>query len=124
MGRNGLKFRHLNGRSDNAIKNWWNGGANRRRRASLATTTSSNNSNSNNGLHKAYEQVAQQQEQQQQEQQHQEQYLNLTSPSEGEVKPKLHRLYHNLLNLNNSSLNRCNLATRLLPWGYHPAYPA
>lgn len=25
--------RHLNGRSDNAIKNWWNGGANRRRRA-------------------------------------------------------------------------------------------
>ncbi|RCK55229.1 Myb-like DNA-binding protein myb-1 [Candida viswanathii] len=29
--------RHLNGRSDNAIKNWWNGGANRRRRASVAT---------------------------------------------------------------------------------------
>ncbi|KAK6457987.1 myb-like transcription factor [Scheffersomyces xylosifermentans] len=28
--------RHLNGRSDNAIKNWWNGGANRRRRASVA----------------------------------------------------------------------------------------
>lgn len=27
--------RHLNGRSDNAIKNWWNGGANRRRRQSL-----------------------------------------------------------------------------------------
>lgn len=26
--------RHLNGRSDNAIKNWWNGGANRRRRQS------------------------------------------------------------------------------------------
>lgn len=26
--------RHLDGRSDNAIKNWWNGGANRRRRAS------------------------------------------------------------------------------------------
>lgn len=26
--------RHLNGRLDNAIKNWWNGGANRRRRAS------------------------------------------------------------------------------------------
>lgn len=26
--------RHLTGRSDNAIKNWWNGGANRRRRAS------------------------------------------------------------------------------------------
>ncbi|ONH70050.1 Myb-like DNA-binding protein myb-1 [Cyberlindnera fabianii] len=26
--------RHLNGRSDNAIKNWWNGGTNRRRRAS------------------------------------------------------------------------------------------
>lgn len=24
--------RHLNGRSDNAIKNWWNGGANRRKR--------------------------------------------------------------------------------------------
>lgn len=28
--------RHLTGRSDNAIKNWWNGGANRRRRASQA----------------------------------------------------------------------------------------
>lgn len=28
--------RHLNGRSDNAIKNWWNGGANRRRRARVA----------------------------------------------------------------------------------------
>ncbi|QNP98278.1 Myb-like DNA-binding protein myb-1 [Yarrowia lipolytica] len=28
--------RHLNGRSDNAVKNWWNGGANRRRRATLA----------------------------------------------------------------------------------------
>ena len=27
--------RHLNGRSDNAVKNWWNGGANRRRRASV-----------------------------------------------------------------------------------------
>ncbi|GMM35487.1 hypothetical protein DASC09_028120 [Saccharomycopsis crataegensis] len=30
--------RHLNGRSDNAIKNWWNGGANRRRRASAQAT--------------------------------------------------------------------------------------
>ncbi|RLV95914.1 hypothetical protein JA1_000489 [Spathaspora sp. JA1] len=35
--------RHLNGRSDNAIKNWWNGGANRRRRASLATMPSDDN---------------------------------------------------------------------------------
>ncbi|EGW33352.1 uncharacterized protein SPAPADRAFT_71207 [Spathaspora passalidarum NRRL Y-27907] len=35
--------RHLNGRSDNAIKNWWNGGANRRRRASLATVSSNDN---------------------------------------------------------------------------------
>ena len=26
--------RHLNGRSDNAVKNWWNGGASRRRRQS------------------------------------------------------------------------------------------
>lgn len=26
--------RHLNGRSDNAVKNWWNGGATRRRRVS------------------------------------------------------------------------------------------
>lgn len=42
--------RHLEGRSDNAIKNWWNGGANRRRRASLATTTLIlNESNSNVG---------------------------------------------------------------------------
>lgn len=32
--------RHLNGRSDNAVKNWWNGGANRRRRASLTGTQS------------------------------------------------------------------------------------
>lgn len=31
--------RHLTGRSDNAIKNWWNGGANRRRRASQAATS-------------------------------------------------------------------------------------
>lgn len=30
--------RHLNGRSDNAVKNWWNGGANRRRRASIMST--------------------------------------------------------------------------------------
>lgn len=29
--------RHLNGRSDNAIKNWWNGGANRRRRSTPRT---------------------------------------------------------------------------------------
>lgn len=27
--------RHLNGRSDNSIKNWWNGGASKRRRASV-----------------------------------------------------------------------------------------
>lgn len=27
--------RHLNGRSDNAVKNWWNGGANRKRRATV-----------------------------------------------------------------------------------------
>ncbi|KAG7665883.1 uncharacterized protein J8A68_000506 [[Candida] subhashii] len=36
--------RHLNGRSDNAIKNWWNGGANRRRRASLVTIPSNSSS--------------------------------------------------------------------------------
>lgn len=29
--------RHLNGRSDNAVKNWWNAGANRRRRESIAS---------------------------------------------------------------------------------------
>ncbi|CDK24109.1 unnamed protein product [Kuraishia capsulata CBS 1993] len=33
--------RHLNGRSDNAIKNWWNGGANRRRRASQPVNSTS-----------------------------------------------------------------------------------
>lgn len=57
--------RHLNGRSDNAVKNWWNGGANRRRRASLAVTspegggnttsatniTSNSVSNSANNIH-------------------------------------------------------------------------
>lgn len=30
--------RHLNNRSDNAVKNWWNGGASRRRRASIQQT--------------------------------------------------------------------------------------
>lgn len=30
--------RHLNNRSDNAVKNWWNGGASRRRRASVQQT--------------------------------------------------------------------------------------
>lgn len=33
--------RHLTGRSDNAIKNWWNGGANRRRRASTVGLSTS-----------------------------------------------------------------------------------
>ncbi|KAG7842403.1 hypothetical protein KL942_001141 [Ogataea angusta] len=33
--------RHLNGRSDNAVKNWWNGGANRRKRASIQGLDSS-----------------------------------------------------------------------------------
>lgn len=33
--------RHLNGRSDNAVKNWWNGGQNRKRRTSATTTSSS-----------------------------------------------------------------------------------
>ena len=49
--------RQLNGRSDNAIKNWWNGGANRRRRASAQATLQqqqqiqqlSNNMNMNMG---------------------------------------------------------------------------
>ncbi|KAI5968850.1 hypothetical protein CANMA_002024 [Candida margitis] len=71
--------RHLNGRSDNAIKNWWNGGANRRRRASLATSTSTNsnssssNNNNNGNDAKAYEYNSQQQHQQQQQQQQQHQ---------------------------------------------------
>mmetsp|Transcript_5721 Transcript_5721/g.6841 ORF Transcript_5721/g.6841 Transcript_5721/m.6841 type:complete len:568 (-) Transcript_5721:1463-3166(-) len=32
--------RHLNGRSDNAVKNWWNGGANRKRRATVQMKSS------------------------------------------------------------------------------------
>lgn len=35
--------RHLNGRSDNAIKNWWNGGANRRKRLIDRKNTTTNN---------------------------------------------------------------------------------
>lgn len=34
--------RHLNGRSDNAVKNWWNGGTNRRRRASAQLNIENN----------------------------------------------------------------------------------
>ncbi|KAI5801197.1 Homeodomain-like protein [Geopyxis carbonaria] len=34
--------RHLNGRSDNAVKNWWNGGQNRRRRINLRRGYSAN----------------------------------------------------------------------------------
>lgn len=37
--------RHLNGRSDNAVKNWWNGGANRRRRASVTDSPGLNGIN-------------------------------------------------------------------------------
>lgn len=33
--------RHLNGRSDNSVKNWWNGGANRRRRSSAVSANGS-----------------------------------------------------------------------------------
>lgn len=50
--------RHLNGRSDNAIKNWWNGGASKRRRASLQMDKvnydddlSNGTSHQNNNLH-------------------------------------------------------------------------
>jgi Myb-like DNA-binding protein FlbD len=50
--------RHLNGRSDNAVKNWWNGGANRRRRASRTTvefpgSSSSSSSSNNSNLYNA-----------------------------------------------------------------------
>jgi len=45
--------RHLNGRSDNAIKNWWNGGANRRRRQSLQkNSTSDDPSNTESPKHR------------------------------------------------------------------------
>lgn len=37
--------RQLNGRSDNAIKNWWNGGASRRRRASCNASENENSLN-------------------------------------------------------------------------------
>lgn len=40
--------RHLNGRSDNAIKNWWNGGASRRRRKSTASIQSNDESGQSN----------------------------------------------------------------------------
>ena len=46
--------RHLNGRSDNAIKNWWNGGANRRKRLNdkndnkLKTNKNNDNNDDNN----------------------------------------------------------------------------
>lgn len=43
--------RHLNGRSDNAIKNWWNGGANRRRRASSQAILQETSHNNNNPHH-------------------------------------------------------------------------
>jgi hypothetical protein len=40
--------RHLNGRSDNAIKNWWNGGANRRKRLSDKPNNSGSDSSGDN----------------------------------------------------------------------------
>lgn len=39
--------RHLTGRSDNAIKNWWNGGANRRRRVSHVAVDQPNSNSQN-----------------------------------------------------------------------------
>lgn len=42
--------RHLNGRSDNAIKNWWNGGANRRKRAAAQATTGDADSKETNDI--------------------------------------------------------------------------
>ncbi|CAN6615230.1 hypothetical protein TRVA0_006S01090 [Trichomonascus vanleenenianus] len=66
--------RHLNGRSDNAVKNWWNGGANRRRRASLA--------------------MEQQQQHQQQQQQHQNQQPQHQAPVTGAISQPPPPIHH------------------------------
>lgn len=84
--------RHLNGRSDNAIKNWWNGGASRRRRSSSkidvpskegneeeSPSDDNNSPNSGNNTHNGngnfngngFDNKKQQQQQPQQQQQQQ-----------------------------------------------------
>ncbi|KAK9447957.1 uncharacterized protein V1518DRAFT_456700 [Limtongia smithiae] len=94
--------RHLPGRSDNAVKNWWNGGANRRRRAgsedgsatgsaspspqmqSAASGSSSTDAQSRSQSHSAYQtppgSMSQQSgflpKQQQQQQQQQPQHMH------------------------------------------------
>lgn len=47
--------RHLNGRSDNAVKNWWNGGANRRRRHSVQISKFENESQYNGSFQNAHQ---------------------------------------------------------------------
>lgn len=63
--------RHLNGRSDNAIKNWWNGGASKRRRASLQHDGNQDSKLAGPFTQHQHQHQPQPQSQQQQQQQHQ-----------------------------------------------------
>ncbi|KAK9466991.1 Homeodomain-like protein [Lipomyces arxii] len=70
--------RHLSGRSDNAVKNWWNGGANRRRRAGsddIEDTDDGGRDNRRKKMHLPPLQLHQQMQPQQQQPYRQRTYL-------------------------------------------------